>query len=240
MRIVFKARAAERLPVRGAWNVSVNRANPAPPIGGAVSLTCGELCPRFGLCCCWCAGVILPRLARCFVLEPIKVFHLVALVRLRDGWARPASLRFFRGDPGDALTLTAGAAGAFSGVRGKSPVSCGKSSAGMSAPPLMRWQSRQYGTSSRHSWSGPSLPCACWSDSKSAQSLASMLERSTAHRKSRRWRFSSLSCSRSCSRASTASCLRSRLVTHSPFAIGKGLGLYPCTIPPRSTLGSWR
>ena len=61
------------------------------------------------------------------------------LERFRDGWALPASLRFFLGAPGEARTLTAGAAVAGSALpRGKSPVACGKSSAGMSAPPLMR------------------------------------------------------------------------------------------------------
>ena len=133
---------------------------------------------------------------------------------MRDGWARPASLRFFRGEPGDALTRLAGALTAC-GVRGKSPVACGKSSGGMSAPSFKRWQSRQYGTSSRQSCKGPSLPLACWSVSKSAQSLASIVERSTAHRKSRKWRFSSRSASRSASRAS-----RWRpFVVHSPPVI---------------------
>jgi hypothetical protein len=50
----------KKAPMAGAWSVSVNRANPAPPFVGAVSL---------------------PGLAGCFVLDPVEVFHLVERVR---------------------------------------------------------------------------------------------------------------------------------------------------------------
>ena len=131
------------------------------------------------------------------------------------GRALPESDRTLRLAPLPGFALTAGAAGALV-PREKSPAACGKRSGGMSAPPLMRWQSRQYGISSRNSWSGPSLPCCCWSASRSCQSLASMVERSIAHRRSRSWRFSRRSCSRSCSRCSRWSAFRSRVVFHSP------------------------
>jgi hypothetical protein len=90
--------------------------------------------------------MIPPGLAGCFVLEPVGVFHCLAgaVERLRDGWAFPASERTFLGAPLPGFCLVTGAAGeAPALLRGKSPVACGKSSAGMSAPPLMRWQSRQ-------------------------------------------------------------------------------------------------
>jgi hypothetical protein len=84
-------------------------------------------------------GATLPEL-----IDRLTLHRLTGVLgRLREGWALPASERRLRGAPLPALALTAGAAGAFSAVRGKSPVACGKSSAGMSAPPLMRWQSRQ-------------------------------------------------------------------------------------------------
>ncbi len=87
-------------------------------------------------------GIILKRKGR-RKPRPHKSRQRCQLERLREGWARPASERFFLGEPGDALTLTAGAAGAGSVVREKIPVACGKSSAGMSAPPLQRWHARQ-------------------------------------------------------------------------------------------------
>lgn len=72
--------------------------------------------------------------------QPFRLSH--QLERFRLGWALPASLRCLRGAPLPGFARLAGAAGAFS-VRGKIPVACGKSSAGMSAPPFNRWQSRQ-------------------------------------------------------------------------------------------------
>ena len=76
-----QGKGSKKAPRAGAWSVSVNRANPAPPFVGAVSLPRGEFCPGFGLCGCWCTGVILPELAGCFVLDPVEVFHLVERVR---------------------------------------------------------------------------------------------------------------------------------------------------------------
>lgn len=58
--------------------------------------------------------------------------------RFRLGWALPASERRLRGAPLPGFCLVTGAAGVGSGVREKSPVACGKSSAGMSAPPFNR------------------------------------------------------------------------------------------------------
>jgi hypothetical protein len=125
--------------------------------------------------------------------KPLHAASL-ALEPLREGLAMPASDRTLRGAPLPGFVLVAGArlasltatVGAFPLVaRGKTPVACGKSADGKSAPPLSAWHWRQYGTSSRHSCSGPSLPSSAWSASRSAQSEASSLERSTAHRKSR-------------------------------------------------------
>ena len=63
-----------------------------------------------------------------------KPFHAGTL---REGCALPASDRVLRGAPLLARVLAAGALGG-SDVREKSPVACGKSSAGISAPPLRR------------------------------------------------------------------------------------------------------
>jgi hypothetical protein len=127
----------------------------------------------------------------------------------RRGFVIPASERTLRVDPLPGFCLFAGAAGE---PRGKTPVACGKRSGGMSAPPLILWHCRQYGISSRQSWSGPSLPWAAWSARRSCQSEASTVERSIAHRRSLKCRFSRRSCSRSCSR-----CSRWRpFVVHSP------------------------
>ena len=61
----------------------------------------------------------------------------------REGLAMPASERRLRRDPLAAFALVAGAVGTGSGSRGKSPVACGKSADGMSAPPLSFWHCRQ-------------------------------------------------------------------------------------------------
>lgn len=81
-------------------------------------------------------GLHLPGASRTSAQQPKKKEAL--------HFRTPASERFLRGAPLLALVRVAGALGF---VRGKSPISCGKTlsrrSAGMSEPLLTRWQSRQ-------------------------------------------------------------------------------------------------
>lgn len=83
-----------------------------------------------------------PMVGACELISWSACAHPCGVRTFLDGCAFPASLRFFRGEPGDALTLFAGALTACD-AREKSPVACGKSSAGMSAPPFNCWHVRQ-------------------------------------------------------------------------------------------------